>query len=88
MFPECWIGREGHINWPACSPNLNPLDFLVWGTLKNTVYNDILTRQENAYFGCMCKINSKMTERVRESFKYCLQKYIEVQGQHFEYLLK
>jgi len=33
-------------------------------------------------------INSEMTERVRELFKYHLQKYIEVRECHFEHLLK
>ena len=25
--PQQWTGREGPVIWPACSPNLNPLDF-------------------------------------------------------------
>ncbi|EZA61807.1 hypothetical protein X777_10290, partial [Ooceraea biroi] len=33
MFPEHWIGRGGHISWPAHSPDLNPLDFFV-GNVK------------------------------------------------------
>ncbi|RLU17341.1 hypothetical protein DMN91_009574 [Ooceraea biroi] len=28
-----WIGRGGHISWPARSPDLNPLDFFV-GNVK------------------------------------------------------
>ncbi|EZA46824.1 hypothetical protein X777_01144 [Ooceraea biroi] len=32
-FPEHWIGRGGHISWPARSPDLNPLDFFV-GNVK------------------------------------------------------
>lgn len=31
-FPNHWIGREGPINWPARSPDLNPLDFFFLGT--------------------------------------------------------
>jgi hypothetical protein len=27
-----WIGRGGPLAWPARSPNLNPLDFFLWGT--------------------------------------------------------
>jgi hypothetical protein len=37
-FPEKWIGRGGLILWPARSPDLVPLDFFVWGHVKNTVY--------------------------------------------------
>ncbi|EZA58856.1 hypothetical protein X777_01031 [Ooceraea biroi] len=47
MFPERWIRKGGHISWPARSPDLNPLDFFLWGMLKNTVYNDVPTTQEN-----------------------------------------
>jgi hypothetical protein len=28
-FGEQWIGRGGSVNWPARSPDLNPLDFWV-----------------------------------------------------------
>ncbi|KOC67790.1 hypothetical protein WH47_11191 [Habropoda laboriosa] len=32
-------GRGGRINWPARSPDLNPLDFYLWGHLKSLVCN-------------------------------------------------
>jgi hypothetical protein len=28
--------------WPTCSPNLNPCDFYLWGTVKQTVYRTTL----------------------------------------------
>jgi hypothetical protein len=37
-FPNCWIGRGGPIAWPAYSPDLSPLDFWLWGDVKNKVY--------------------------------------------------
>lgn len=33
-----WIGENGTISWPARSPDLTPLDFFLWGTLKEIVY--------------------------------------------------
>jgi hypothetical protein len=33
-----WIGTSGPIAWPPKSPNLTPLDFFLWGYVKNTVY--------------------------------------------------
>ena len=30
-FPERWIGRGGHVQWPPRSPDLIPLDFYPWG---------------------------------------------------------
>jgi hypothetical protein len=34
-FPGQWIGRGGPITWPPCSPDLNPLDFYLWGSFKH-----------------------------------------------------
>ena len=37
-FPNAWIGRNGPIPWPPRSPDLSPLDFFLWGYIKNIVY--------------------------------------------------
>lgn len=33
-----WMCTNGPIRWPARSPDLNPLDFFLWGYIKNIVY--------------------------------------------------
>ena len=38
VFPSRWIGRRGPTEWPARSPDLTPLDFYLWGHLKQVVY--------------------------------------------------
>lgn len=38
-FPNSWIGTNGSIRWPPRSPCLNPLDYYLWGYLKNKVYD-------------------------------------------------
>jgi len=38
-FPGRWIGRGGPRNWPARSPDLSPLDYCVWGWMKELVYS-------------------------------------------------
>jgi hypothetical protein len=38
QYPDRWIGRGGPRSWPARSPDLNPLDFFLWGHVKNVVY--------------------------------------------------
>lgn len=40
VFPRRWIGRRGPIEWPPRSPDLNPLDFFLWGHLKSVVYKE------------------------------------------------
>jgi hypothetical protein len=45
---ECagWIGRGGTRNWPPWSPDLNPLDYHVWGYMKAMVYAQKLNTRE------------------------------------------
>ncbi|KAJ4434595.1 hypothetical protein ANN_23157 [Periplaneta americana] len=33
--------------WPAHSPDLSPLDFFLWGTVKDSVYQNILTTSDD-----------------------------------------
>ena len=41
------MGRAGPIAWPARSPDLSPLDFWLWGYLKDKVYShSVATLQE------------------------------------------
>ena len=35
LYPNRWFGRGGPISWPARSPDMTPLDFYLWGHLKN-----------------------------------------------------
>jgi hypothetical protein len=38
QYGDNWIGNRGPVAWPARSPDLTPLDFCVWGYLKDKVY--------------------------------------------------
>jgi hypothetical protein len=37
-YHDRWIGRGGLTAWPPRSPDLNPLDFRLWGHLNLNVY--------------------------------------------------
>jgi len=44
-FSGRWIGRGGPHKWPARSPDLSPLDYCVWGWMKELVYSvKVVTR--------------------------------------------
>jgi len=46
-FPGRWIEHSGPHNWPARSPNISPLDYCVWGWMKELVYSvNVVTRDE------------------------------------------
>ena len=38
VFQDAWIGRGGPTAWPARSPDITPLDFFLWGYVKDRVY--------------------------------------------------
>lgn len=51
VYSDQWIGRGGPVPWPPRSPDLTPLDFYVWGHMKQMVYstpvqdaNDLVAR--------------------------------------------
>ena len=37
-FPGRWIGRAAPIAWPPRSPDLTPMDFFLWGFVKDRVF--------------------------------------------------
>jgi len=41
-FPGRWIGRRGPIEWTARTPDLTPLDFFLWGYVKQLVYKETI----------------------------------------------
>lgn len=44
-YSNRWIGREGQVSWFPRSPDLNPLDYFLWGCVKNSVHeNKSITR--------------------------------------------
>jgi hypothetical protein len=36
-FPGRWVGRDGTIPWPQRPPYITPLDFFLWGYVKDIV---------------------------------------------------
>lgn len=47
MFEDRWIAREGPWKWPPRSPDLTPLDFYLWGRIKEIVYKTPVTTRED-----------------------------------------
>lgn len=87
QYPQRWIGRGSPIlAWPARSPDLTPLDFYVWGTLKSKVYaKKILSRdhllqriQQEANEMRANEVN--LNRQIRTRITVCL----ECNGGHFE----
>ena len=41
VFGNRTVGRRLAVNWPPRSPDLTPLDFFLWGNLKERVFKDV-----------------------------------------------
>lgn len=91
-FPQRWIGRLGPILWPARSPDLNPLDFFYWGTLKDIVYQKPVSNQEELrerVSAAAQQISSAgYARRIKRSFIKRCRACIRAGGRQFEHLLK
>jgi hypothetical protein len=48
-YHDRWIGRGGHTVWPPRSPDLNALDFYLWGHLNTLVYAAPVDNEETLH---------------------------------------
>jgi transposase len=81
------MGRGGPVPWPHRSPDLNPVEYFVWGHVKSLVYTsavDIVEELQHRIEGACQQIRNEpgVFERIRN-----LQCCVQMQGQYFEHLL-
>ena len=85
-FPNRWIGRGGPMLWPARSPDLNPLDFFVWGFIKEQVYatppQDV-EEVRNRINAAVLQITPERLERVIQTIPRRLQLCLDTDGFQF-----
>lgn len=87
-----WIGRGGPREWPPRSPDLNSLDFFLWGHLKTLVYSTPVQSVEelkNRITNSCEQIRNTpgIFQRVRESMRRRAEACILAGGGHFQQLL-
>lgn len=89
-FGNRWMGTNGPIRWPARSPDLTPMDFFIWGYLKDKVYIRTYHSQEELENSVRNAIYSITQEQINRSYEETLKRVrlcLENNGQHFEQLL-
>jgi len=90
LFPGRWIGSRGPRPWPPRSPDLSPVDFFLWGYIKNCLkVNPPQTRPEMvaAIRAAFLTITPEMLANMRRNFMKRVVTCAENDGQHFEHLL-
>ena len=91
-YPGRWIGRVGPVGWPPRSPDLTPLDFLLWGHIKSLVYETPVS-DEATLLARILAASDKVRGmpdvfgRVRQSFLQRCNACIECGGRNFEHIL-
>lgn len=92
-YPDRWIGRGGPIHWPARCPDLTPLDYFLWGHIKEIVYrNPVRDREEcrrriNEAFASV-GANEEMIRRVTNNLRRRVELVLERDGRHIEQFLQ
>ena len=71
-FAGKWIGGNGPVAWSAYSPDLNPIDFHLWGHVKNEDYTTPVTNVDELWEGIAATFDAirnrpGQLERLRES---------------------
>lgn len=91
IFPQRWIGLRGPMFWPPYSPDVTPMDFFLWGFVKEYMYqrnprnrNDC----ENLIRAAFQQVTVQMLRRTIDSFQQRVQLCTEVLGSHFENIVK
>ena len=89
-IPQQWIGRRGHIEWPARSPDPTVCNFWLWAYLRDRVYQPAgvtfrsVTELENRIHQELNAIPLRMFRDAFRNFQKRCQLCIDVDGNHFE----
>lgn len=64
---QTWIGRGRTVSWPARSPDLIPMDFFVWGLMKQEVHSTPVNSEDellNRINAAAVKVREALTFKV------------------------
>lgn len=89
-FGNSWLGTNGPVKWPPRSPDLSPLDFFLWGYVKDRLYKiphqniqELIHNFEECINGVS---NIHIYNAVRSVGRRC-QLCLDNNGRQFEHLL-
>lgn len=86
-FPERWIGRGGPTKWPPRSPDLTPLDFFLWGFVKDIVYSSPVADLETLKRRITNAVMSVTVDMLTKTWNEIKNRLVDIQdtrGAHIE----
>lgn len=88
-FGQRIIGYGGSVEWPPRSPDLTPLDFFLWGYLKDQVYQTEATNPQDLrrrINDACTSVTPEMLLRVQQETLSRIQTCIVADGGHIEHI--
>ncbi|XP_036150569.1 uncharacterized protein LOC118648339 [Monomorium pharaonis] len=89
-YPNRWMGRGGPIAWPPRSPDLNVLDYFVWGHIKAKVEHMRERTEVEVREAISAAFNTVTPDMIRRATQQIVRRAelcLDAQGKHFEQLL-
>ncbi|KYN05077.1 hypothetical protein ALC62_04065 [Cyphomyrmex costatus] len=89
-YRDRWIGQGGPIAWPPRSPDINVIDFFVWGYIKELVEprrSGTENEAREAIVAAFETITPEMVHRATRSIVPRAELCIREEGRHFEQFL-
>lgn len=89
-FNDRLIATNGPVFWPPRSPDLTPLDFFLWGTIKNLVYKDIPENEHilrQRVLDAFSTFDGRKLRRVQANIRKRAEICVAQRGGHIEHLL-
>jgi len=87
IFPNRWILIDGPTPWPPRSPDITPLDFFLWGYVKDKVFStpvpDITNLKARITYAFVT-ITEHMLENTWRETDYRLDVLRATKGAHVE----
>ena len=88
VFNDRLISKKCDVEWGPRSPDMNPLDFFLWGFLKDRVYEgnpETLDQLKRNITREVRAISPAIRERVTNNFKKRLDACLKAKGRHMEH---
>jgi hypothetical protein len=79
--------RDGAIPWSPCPPDIKPLDFFLWGYVKDTFYKTPVTSLDKLKFRIVVaieRVTPQMLENTWKGTEHRLDILCATKGPNFE----
>jgi len=83
-FPNRWIETDGPTLWPPRSPDITPLDFVLWGYVKDKFPVPDITNLKARITDAFATITEDMLENTCRETDYRLDVLRATKGAHVE----